>query len=79
MTDEELAQIFTTVHDTYELVWRGAYPVLTTDVEHVPFEIQPGLYYPCAFETAAGSVEVEAVGAVNAVNLAIDRLLENRR
>lgn len=77
MTDEELAQIFTTVHDTYELVWRGAYPVLTTDVEHVPFEIQPGLYYPCAFETAAGSVEVEAVGAVNAANLAIDRLLED--
>lgn len=78
VTDEELAQIFTTVHDETEFVWRGAYPVLTTDVEHVPFEIQPGLYYACAFETAAGSVEVEAVGAVNTVNLAVDELLAAR-
>ena len=78
MTDEELSQIFTVVHDDYELVWRGAYPILTTDVEHVPFKIQPGLYFACAFETAAGSVEVEAVSAINAANIAIDEYLGSK-
>ena len=76
VTDEELAQIFTVVHDTYEFVWRGAYPILTTKVEHVPFKIQPGLYYACAFETAAGSVEVEAVSAINTANIAIDDVIK---
>ena len=75
MTDEELSQIFKVVHVDTEHVWRGAYPVLTTDVEHVPFRIQPGLYFANAFETAAGSVEVEAVSAINAANIQIDDFL----
>ena len=78
VTDEELARIFTVVHDETEYVWRGAYPILTTDVEHVPFKIQPGLYFANAFETAAGSVEVEAVSAINAANIQIDEFLAAR-
>lgn len=75
VTDEELSRIFAVVHDETEYVWRGAYPVLTTDVVHVPFKIQPGLYFANAFETAAGSVEVEAVSAINAANIMVDEFL----
>ena len=41
----------------------------------MPFKIQPGLYFANAFETAAGSVEVEAVSAINAANIQIDEFL----
>lgn len=70
MTSDELSTIFADVDDILDFIWEGAYPVLTPGIEHVPFEIQPGLYYACAFETAAGSIEVEAVGGVNAGKLA---------
>ena len=71
MTDEELDQIFTVRHADTEFIWEGAYPVEVPSVEHVPFKIQDGLYFANAFETAAGSVEVEAVSAVNAVKIQI--------
>lgn len=76
MTEAELSAIFTDVVDAHEHVWAGAYPVLGTNVQHVPFELQPGLYFANAFETAAGSIEVEAVGGVNAANLAGDYLTD---
>lgn len=76
MTEAELAAIFTDVEDVYEHVWAGAYPVLNTNVQHVPFELQPGLYFANAFETAAGSIEVEAVGGINAAHLAGDYLTD---
>lgn len=70
MTSEELSHIFSDVHDVYDFSWPGAYPVLSPDIEHVPFEILPGLYFANAFETAAGSIEVEAVSGVNAARVA---------
>lgn len=76
MTEAELSEIFLDVADVHEHVWAGAYPVLNTRVSHVPFEIKPGLYFANAFETAAGSIEVEAVGGVNAAHLAADYLTE---
>lgn len=78
VTDDELARIFTVVHDETEFVWRGAYPIVRPGVKHVPFKIQPGLYFANAFETAAGSIEVEAVSAVNATNIQIDEFLAAR-
>ncbi|MBE6471041.1 MAG: FAD-dependent oxidoreductase [Coriobacteriaceae bacterium] len=74
MTPEELGRIFERIGDVRTFVWRGAYPVLTPGIRHVPFTLAPGLFYACAFETAAGSVEVEAVGGTNAALLAIDYL-----
>jgi hypothetical protein len=43
--------------------------VLTPGIKHLPFELNPGLYYACALETIAGSIEVETVGGTNAANL----------
>ncbi|MBP5313319.1 MAG: FAD-dependent oxidoreductase [Eggerthellaceae bacterium] len=65
MTDGELAEIFTEVKDKMTFVWRGAYPVLSPGIEHLPFELSPGLFYACAFETTAGAIEVEAVAGAN--------------
>lgn len=70
MTDAELEQIFTKIHDKVVYVWRGAYPVLSPAIEHLPFELVPGLFYACAFETTAGAIEVEAVAGVNTGRLA---------
>ena len=74
MTDAELGRIFERISDVRRFTWPGAYPVLTPGIEHVPFVLAPGLYYGCAFETAAGSIEVEAVGGTNAAGLAADYL-----
>ena len=74
MTDAELGRIFERISDVRRFTWPGAYPVLTPGIEHVPFVLAPGLYYGCAFETAAGSIEVEAVGGTNAAGLAADFL-----
>ena len=74
MTDAEIAPIFERIGDVRRFTWPGAYPVLTPGIEHVPFVLAPGLYYGCAFETAAGSIEVEAVGGTNAAALAADYL-----
>ena len=73
----EIGRIFERVSDMCTFTWRGAYPVLSPGIVHVPFTLAPGLFYACAFETAAGSVEVEAVGGTNAALLAIDYLMEN--
>jgi prenylcysteine oxidase/farnesylcysteine lyase len=70
MTEEELGRIFTTIHDVHRFVWRGAYPVISPGIDHLPFELAPGLFYACAFETAAGAIEVESVGAWNTAELA---------
>ncbi|MDR3315250.1 MAG: FAD-dependent oxidoreductase [Coriobacteriales bacterium] len=69
MTDADLNAIFSVVHDTHVHVWRGAYPVLTPGIKHLPFELNKGLYFANALETFAGSIEVETVGGVNAANL----------
>ncbi|MDR2586871.1 MAG: FAD-dependent oxidoreductase [Coriobacteriales bacterium] len=69
MTDEELGRIFSTIHDVHRFVWRGAYPVISPDIDHLPFELAPGLFYACAFETAAGAIEVESVAGYNTANL----------
>jgi hypothetical protein len=74
MTEAELDAIFTVIHDTYVQVWRGAYPVLKPGIEHLPFELHPGLYFANALETIAGSIEVETVGGTNAANLAAEYL-----
>lgn len=76
MTEQELSEIFSDVKDIYEHVWAGAYPKLGTQVQHVPFELVPGLYFANAFETAAGSIEVEAVSGANAAGLAEEYLKE---
>ncbi|MDR1713094.1 MAG: FAD-dependent oxidoreductase [Coriobacteriales bacterium] len=65
MTEAELDAIFSRRQDTMTFVWRGAYPIIRPATEHVPFVLQPGLYYACAFETAAGAIEVESVGGFN--------------
>jgi hypothetical protein len=75
MTQSELDAIFSTIHKTYVHVWRGAYPVLTPGIEHLPFELAPGLYFANALETIAGSIEVETVGGANAANLCAEYLL----
>jgi hypothetical protein len=69
MSQAELDAIFSVIHDTYVQVWQGAYPILTPGIAHLPFELHPGLYYACALETIAGSIEVETVGGTNAANL----------
>ncbi|MDR2380427.1 MAG: FAD-dependent oxidoreductase [Bifidobacteriaceae bacterium] len=69
MTEAELHAIFATIHDVHTHPWRGAYPVLTPALEHLPFELHPGLYFANALETIAGSIEVEAVSGTNAANL----------
>jgi prenylcysteine oxidase/farnesylcysteine lyase len=74
MTEAELNEIFSVIHDTHVHVWRGAYPVLTPGIEHLPFELLKGLYYANALETFAGSIEVETVGGVNAANLCLEYL-----
>ena len=74
MSDAEIARIFERISDVRRFTWPGAYPVLKPGIQHVPFELAPGLYYGCAFETAAGSIEVEAVGGTNAAGLAADYL-----
>lgn len=74
LSDEVLAQIFTSVDEVFRWVWRGAYPVLTPGLRHAPFTLSPGLYYANAFETAAGAIEVEAVGGHNAATLAAAHL-----
>lgn len=74
LSDAVLHEIFVEVTDVYRWVWRGAYPVLTPGIEHLPFELGPGLFFAGAFETAAGAIEVEAVGGVNAAILAATHL-----
>ncbi|MDR0501199.1 MAG: hypothetical protein LBG97_08190, partial [Coriobacteriales bacterium] len=74
MTDEELDAIFTKVLDKHVHVWRGAYPILTPNLKHLPFELSPGFYFANALETVAGSIEVETVSGANAANLCIDYL-----
>ncbi|MDR2105910.1 MAG: FAD-dependent oxidoreductase [Coriobacteriales bacterium] len=78
MSSAELDAIFSVIHDTHVQAWRGAYPVLTPGIEHLPFELNPGLYYACAMETIAGSIEVETVGGANAANLCADYLTRAR-
>jgi prenylcysteine oxidase/farnesylcysteine lyase len=75
MTETELNQIFRTIHAVHTQVWRGAYPVLTPGIKHLPFELSPGLYFANALETIAGSMEVETVGGTNAANLAVEYLI----
>jgi prenylcysteine oxidase/farnesylcysteine lyase len=72
MTAEELNAIFAVIHDRHEHLWRGAYPVLRPGIDHLPFELAPGLYFANALETIAGSIEVETVGGINAANLCAD-------
>jgi hypothetical protein len=78
MTADELEQIFSVVHDTFVHVWRGAYPILTPGIKHLPFELSPGLYFANALETIAGSIEVETVSGVNAANLCAEYLTRQR-
>jgi prenylcysteine oxidase/farnesylcysteine lyase len=78
MSPAELDAIFSVIHDTHVQVWRGAYPVLTPGIEHLPFELNPGLYYACALETVAGSIEVETVGGTNAARLCAEYLTRAR-
>ncbi|MBT1170679.1 prenylcysteine lyase family protein [Bifidobacterium sp. SO4] len=70
VTDEEIERIFSETKEVLRFTWEGAYPVLRPGAQHVPFTLRPGLYYANAFETVAGSIEVEAVGGVNAGRLA---------
>ncbi|MDR2454800.1 MAG: FAD-dependent oxidoreductase [Bifidobacteriaceae bacterium] len=69
MAEAELEAIFSTIHDVHVHRWRGAYPVLTPGIEHLPFELRPGLYFANALETIAGSIEVEAVSGASAAAL----------
>jgi prenylcysteine oxidase/farnesylcysteine lyase len=74
MTDEELDKIFVKVLDKHVHVWRGAYPVLTPNLKHLPFELDRGFYFANALETIAGSIEVETVSGANAANLCVEYL-----
>ncbi len=69
-----LRKLFPRIHEVYRFVWPGAYPRLTPRIAHLPFVLQPGLFYACAFETAAAAIEVEAVGGFNAGTLAARHL-----
>jgi phytoene dehydrogenase-like protein len=74
MTEAELNEIFTEVLDVHVHVWRGAYPVLTPNIKHLPFQLDKGFYYANALETIAGSIEVETVSGANAANLCVEYL-----
>jgi hypothetical protein len=76
MTEDELSRIFSTIHDQYRFVWRGGYPVISPGIDHLPFELSPGLFYACAFETAAGAIEVESVAGHNTADLTAAYLSE---
>ena len=71
VNDDELNRIFDKVQDVLRFTWEGAYPILRPNTQHVPFTLAPGLFYANAFETVAGSIEVEAVGGWNTGHLAI--------
>lgn len=75
VTDETLHRVFRAVTEVTRFTWRGAYPVLTPGLDHLPFRLAPGLGYACALETAAGSIEVEAVAGHNTGTLIARDLL----
>jgi prenylcysteine oxidase/farnesylcysteine lyase len=70
MEERELGEIFSKIYDTCRFVWQGAYPVISPGINHLPYELAPGLFYACAFETAAGAIEVESVSGWNTAELA---------
>jgi hypothetical protein len=74
LTEADIGAAFTKVSDVLRFTWRGAYPVIAPGIKHVPFRLHPLLYYACAFETAAGAIEVEAVGGWNTAELLIQDL-----
>ncbi|GII52738.1 hypothetical protein Pth03_11270 [Planotetraspora thailandica] len=74
--DAGLAEMFDAVHE----VWRGswsAYPVLTPRRPMPSFELAPGLYCVNAMESAASTMEHEAVAAWNVAGL-VQRHLARR-
>ncbi|MDR2619606.1 MAG: hypothetical protein LBC29_00505, partial [Propionibacteriaceae bacterium] len=61
--------VFETVAEVTRFEWRGAYPVLKASVEGDPFRLAERLYYANGFESAASTVELDAVAAQNATGL----------
>jgi hypothetical protein len=74
LTEEELTNIFNKVHEIQTHVWRGAYPVLTPGIRHLPFQIIPGLYFANALETMVSLLELETISGTNAANLCANYL-----
>jgi hypothetical protein len=48
--------------------WDGAYPVLKPKNLWPDYELTPGVFYTNGLETAAASLETNAVSALNAAN-----------
>jgi glycine/D-amino acid oxidase-like deaminating enzyme len=69
LSDETLAMIFRRIDDVRRFTWPGAYPKPTPNLAHAPFRLARRLYYGCALETVAASLEVEAVGGHNVGSL----------
>lgn len=56
--------------ETRRLTWQ-AYPLLNPTTDWPPFRLAPALYYVNAMESPVSTMETEAIGARNVVNLLI--------
>jgi prenylcysteine oxidase/farnesylcysteine lyase len=69
LDDQEVRRVFDQVAEIGRFHWRGAYPVLRPAVEPPPFKLAQGLYYVNGFESAASTLELDAVAAYNTAGL----------
>lgn len=77
LDDGVLDALFIDRAETERLAWQ-AYPVLSPDIKWPPFRLAPRMYYVNAMESPVSTMETEAMGARNVVNLlALDMGQEN--
>lgn len=68
-----LNSLFAERRETIRICWR-AYPVLEPMPDWPPFQLGPALYYINAMESAVSTMETEAIGSRNVVNLLVGEL-----
>ena len=70
-----MSSIFAEVDETCHFSWRKACPMLMPDAEPLPFVLAPGLFYACALDSLASTLEVASIGGWNSGSLTL-RYLE---
>lgn len=70
LMDGLLDTLFGERGETRRLTWQ-AYPLLNPTTDWPPFRLAPALYYVNAMESPVSTMETEAIGARNVVNLLI--------
>ncbi|MDR1852588.1 MAG: FAD-dependent oxidoreductase [Propionibacteriaceae bacterium] len=66
---EEVVSVFSKVYEVGRWHWPGAYPVLSPGLHSDPFKLWDRLYYVNGFESAASTLELDAVAAYNTAGL----------